>query len=101
MLVPINIPDRLWEQAARGAERKGTKLADLIVQTVLDAATDAPRREPRAAVTQRQTQVAELHAQGLTDKEIAGHLGLSLYTARNVRGTQLRLQPNPKHQEPA
>jgi DNA-binding NarL/FixJ family response regulator len=80
--VTIKLPAREWWKLARLAELRGDKVADLVAERAVRAPAGRPPRAGSAPTSER---VAELHAQGLTDTEVAHALMISNTTARYHR----------------
>jgi DNA-binding NarL/FixJ family response regulator len=72
------------ESVVRGETRCSPRLAAALFRRVTSLAqSDASERNPAVALTQRELQIVDLIARGLSNKEIASQLGLEIATAKN------------------
>ncbi|WP_152529406.1 ATP-binding protein [Nocardiopsis chromatogenes] len=72
--------DELW---TKGRSLELGAAVDLVLSPVPDEAAEAPRAEGGHTLTAREYQVAELVAEGLTNRGIARRLGIAEWTAIN------------------
>lgn len=88
--VTVELPARTWWLLAKVAERRGIRVAQLLAERALRAPTGRPSGRPLHTADQ----VAELHADGRCDRDIALALHVTKPTVRYHR-LRLGLDPNP------
>ncbi|MGE3179021.1 MAG: LuxR C-terminal-related transcriptional regulator [Vicinamibacterales bacterium] len=71
------------ESVARGESPCPPRLAASLFRRVAALAQSGQTAGPAPALTQREAQIAELLERGLSNQEIAAHLGIELATAKN------------------
>lgn len=89
--VTVHLPARLWWQLAKVADQRGVKVTDVVVERASKTPGGRPRQVGAAPT---RDQVIDLHAEGLTDGQIARSLNISIPTARYHR-TRAGLPVNP------
>jgi DNA-binding CsgD family transcriptional regulator len=72
-----------------GPVLEGTRPSQIFIALVDEQAVDIETAAARFKLTPRQTEVARMMLRGLTDKQIAQELGISLHTARRHAETVL------------
>ncbi len=72
MIVKLDLDPKLVWRLEEAAERDGVTMSDYAIQVLCgDRAVRQPHAKRVAAGVETQRKIAELHAQGLTDAEIA------------------------------
>lgn len=72
----VNFPDHVWGRLATIAEKREMSVADLLVESAEDL-LGAPRRERKQVRPIDLSSLADLHAKGMTDSQIARALDAS------------------------
>lgn len=88
--VTVELPASTWWLLAKVADQRGIRVGQLLAERALRAPSGRPGGRPLHTVDQ----VAELHADGRSDRDIALALHLTKPTVRYHR-IRLGLDPNP------
>jgi DNA-binding NarL/FixJ family response regulator len=91
--VDVKVPAKVWWLLAERAETQGVTVAEYLAH-VATSHVIAQKTGPRHTQGVTTSRVAELHALGLTDRDIAVRLSIGVQGVMYHR-RKLRLAPNP------